>query len=146
MGFGRPAEVDQTQREYLVEAERVELSSMLTARKLLILGTATTAKKAPLPDSLYGLLYENALALEFCRHDTLATVSHRFVEPDREKHPASCDTASHRLATFEAAPAYPSRNFRLAGNPPKIDAKCEISSYADLSFLILSGYALVLTC
>ena len=26
------------------------------------------------------------------------------------------------------------------------DAKCEISSYKHLSFLILSGYALVLTC
>jgi hypothetical protein len=36
-----------------VEAAGVELSSMLTARKLLILGTATTAKKAPLPDPLY---------------------------------------------------------------------------------------------
>ena len=53
MGFGRPAEVIQTQREYLVEAAGVELSSMLTARKLLILGTATTAKKARLPDPLY---------------------------------------------------------------------------------------------
>jgi hypothetical protein len=37
----------------LVEAAGVELSSMLTARKLLILGTATTAKKAPLLDPLY---------------------------------------------------------------------------------------------
>jgi hypothetical protein len=31
----------------------VELSSVLTARRLLISGTATTAKKAPLPDPLY---------------------------------------------------------------------------------------------
>jgi hypothetical protein len=37
----------------LVEAAGVELSGMLTARKLLILGTATTAKKATLPDPLY---------------------------------------------------------------------------------------------
>jgi len=31
----------------------VQLFSLLTARKLLIPGTATTAKKAPLPDPLY---------------------------------------------------------------------------------------------
>jgi hypothetical protein len=37
----------------LVEAAGVELITMLTARKLLILGTATTAKKAPMPDPLY---------------------------------------------------------------------------------------------
>jgi len=36
-----------------VEAAGVELSSVLTARKLLISGTAITAKKAPLPDPLY---------------------------------------------------------------------------------------------
>ena len=39
--------------EVLVEAAGVELSTILTARKLLILGTATTAKKAPLPIPLY---------------------------------------------------------------------------------------------
>ena len=37
----------------LVEAAGVELITMLTARKLLILGTATTAKTASLPDPLY---------------------------------------------------------------------------------------------
>jgi hypothetical protein len=37
----------------LVEAAGVELITMLTARKLLIPRTATTAKKAPLPDPLY---------------------------------------------------------------------------------------------
>ena len=37
----------------MVEAAGVELSRVLTVRKLLILGTATTAKKAPLPDPLY---------------------------------------------------------------------------------------------
>ena len=36
-----------------MEAAGVELISVLTARKLLILGTATTPKKAPLPDPLY---------------------------------------------------------------------------------------------
>jgi hypothetical protein len=39
--------------EIVVEAAGVELFSVLTARKLLILATATTAKKAPLPDPLY---------------------------------------------------------------------------------------------
>ena len=47
--------------EIVVEATGVELVTMLTARKLLILGTA---KKAPLPNPLYVLLYENAHALE----------------------------------------------------------------------------------
>ena len=37
----------------MVEAAGVELFSVLTTRKLLILGTATTAKKALLPDPLY---------------------------------------------------------------------------------------------
>ena len=36
-----------------MEAAGVELFSVLTTRKLLILGTATTAKKALLPDPLY---------------------------------------------------------------------------------------------
>jgi hypothetical protein len=37
----------------MVEATGVELFSALTTRKLLILGTARTAKKALLPDPLY---------------------------------------------------------------------------------------------
>jgi hypothetical protein len=37
----------------VVEAAGVELITMLTARKLLILGSATRAKKAPLPGPLY---------------------------------------------------------------------------------------------
>jgi hypothetical protein len=36
-----------------VEAAGVELITILITRNLLILGTATTAKKAPLPDPLY---------------------------------------------------------------------------------------------
>ena len=36
-----------------MEAAGVELITMLTARKLLILGSDTRAKKAPLPDPLY---------------------------------------------------------------------------------------------
>jgi hypothetical protein len=39
--------------EIFVEATGVELITMLRTRKLLILGTATRAKKAPLPDPLY---------------------------------------------------------------------------------------------
>jgi hypothetical protein len=37
----------------MVEATGVELISVLKARKLLILASATTAKKASLPDPLY---------------------------------------------------------------------------------------------
>jgi hypothetical protein len=40
-------------KEILVEAKGVELFRVLITRNLLILGTATTAKKAPLPDPLY---------------------------------------------------------------------------------------------
>ena len=36
-----------------MEAAGVELFGVLITRKLLILGIATTAKKAPLPDPLY---------------------------------------------------------------------------------------------
>jgi hypothetical protein len=48
----------------LVEAEGVELSSVLTARKLLIPRAATTAKKAPLSDPLYVYCTKILLALE----------------------------------------------------------------------------------
>jgi hypothetical protein len=40
-------------KELLVEATGVELFGVLITRKLLILGIAKTAKKAPLPDPLY---------------------------------------------------------------------------------------------
>ena len=46
--------------ELLVEATGVELFSGLITRKLLIPGTATAAKKAPLPDPFVRLLYENS--------------------------------------------------------------------------------------
>jgi hypothetical protein len=39
--------------EVVVEAAGVELIATLITRDLLILGTATKAKKAPLPDPLY---------------------------------------------------------------------------------------------
>jgi len=47
-----------------VEAAGVELVTMLTARKLLILGNATRAKKAPLPDPLYVYCTKLFFALE----------------------------------------------------------------------------------
>ena len=49
--------------ELLVEAAGVELSRVFRTRKLLILGTATRAKKAPIARSIVRLLYENTLAL-----------------------------------------------------------------------------------
>lgn len=48
----------------MVEAAGVELSSVLRRRKLLILRTATTAKKAPLPDPLYVYCTKMLLASE----------------------------------------------------------------------------------
>jgi hypothetical protein len=50
--------------EMVVEAAGVELFRVLTARKLLIPGTATTAKKAPLPDPLYVYCTKMLFALE----------------------------------------------------------------------------------
>ena len=52
----------------MVEAAGVELSEVLTTHKLLILGTATAAKKAPLPDPLYVYCTKVLLALESKRH------------------------------------------------------------------------------
>jgi hypothetical protein len=51
-----------------VEAAGVELFSVLTTRKLLILGTARTAKKAPLPNPLYVYCTKMLLALESRGH------------------------------------------------------------------------------
>ncbi len=48
----------------MVEAAGVELFSVLITRNLLILGTATTAKKAPLPDPLYVYCTKMLFALE----------------------------------------------------------------------------------
>ena len=61
----------------MVEAAGVELFGVLITRKLLILGTATTAKKAPLPDPLYVYCTKMLFAVEFNRHHIAATVSHR---------------------------------------------------------------------
>jgi hypothetical protein len=68
----------------MVEAAGVELITMLITRKLLILGTATTAKRAPLPDPLY-VYCTKILSLWSSAETTVATVSHRFDELDRER-------------------------------------------------------------
>ena len=65
-----------------MEATGVELIRVLRTRKLLILGTATTAKKAPLPDPLYVYCTKMLFALEFNRHDTAPTVLHKSSEMD----------------------------------------------------------------
>ena len=65
-------------KEILVEATGVELITMLTARKLLILGSATRAKKAPLPDPLYVYCTKTLFRSEVPRNNIAAQVSHRF--------------------------------------------------------------------
>jgi len=50
--------------EILVEAAGVELFRVLITRNSLILGPATTAKKAPLPDPLYVYCTKMLFALE----------------------------------------------------------------------------------
>jgi hypothetical protein len=50
----------------LVEATGVELFSVLVTCKLLILGIAKTAKKAPLPDPLYVYCTKIRFAPETC--------------------------------------------------------------------------------
>jgi hypothetical protein len=66
-----------TINEIFVEAAGVELFSVLTTRKLLILGTARTAKSAPLPDPLGVYCTKMPFALESRRHNFSTTVSHR---------------------------------------------------------------------
>jgi len=58
-----------------VEATGVELITILITRNLLILGTATTAKKAPSPDPLYVYCTKIRFALQSNRHHMAATVS-----------------------------------------------------------------------
>ena len=70
--------------EIVVEAAGVELFRVLITRNLLILGTATTAKKAPLPVPLYVYCTKMLFDLESNRHHMAATVSHRFSEMDRK--------------------------------------------------------------
>jgi hypothetical protein len=52
----------------MVEAAGVELIRVLTALKLLILGTATTTRKATLPNPLYVYCTKMLFALESTGH------------------------------------------------------------------------------
>ena len=70
----------------LVEAAGVELFRVLMARKLLIPETATTAKKASLPNPLYVYCTKIRFALETRFTPYCDTVSHRSGGLDRGKH------------------------------------------------------------
>jgi hypothetical protein len=59
--------------EIMVEAAGVGLFGVLTARKLLILGSAIRAKKAPLPDPLYVYCTKTLFPAESNRHPIAAT-------------------------------------------------------------------------
>jgi hypothetical protein len=73
-----------------VEATGVELITILITRNLLILGTATKAKKAPLSDPLYVYCTKMPFSLSNARgHRKASTVSHRFARMDREKAPST---------------------------------------------------------
>ena len=67
-------------------------------RKLLIPGTATKAKNGPIARLYYTFIVRKYSRSGFCRHQTLATVFHRFVGLDRETRTTSSDTARHRFA------------------------------------------------
>ena len=79
----------------VVEAAGVELFSVLITRKLLIPGTATTAKKAPMPDPLYVYCTKMLCGLESHRHHIETTVSHTFAGKHRERTPASAGRPFH---------------------------------------------------
>ena len=65
----------------MVEAAGVEPITILTARKLLILGTSRTAKKAPLPAPLYVYCTKMLLAPESSRYH-MATHSYFLARRD----------------------------------------------------------------
>jgi hypothetical protein len=71
----------------LVEAAGVELFRVLITRNLLILGIATTAKKAPLPDPLYVIVRKCFHAGGLLTH-IASVVSHRVAQVD-PKHSAA---------------------------------------------------------
>src|ERR1700730_7154433 len=89
-------------------------------RKLLILETATTAKKAPLPDPLY--VYCTKMLSLWSSADTThwpqyPIDSSGWIEKNTQLPPIQQATD----LPLEATPACPSRNFRLARDPPRID-------------------------
>lgn len=84
--------------EILLEATGVELFRVLITRNLLILGTATTAKKALLPDPLYVYCTKMRFALESDRHHMAGHNIASILRDGSKKHLASCDTVSHHLS------------------------------------------------
>jgi hypothetical protein len=79
----------------LVEAAGAELFSVLITRKLLIPGTATTAKKAPIARSIVRLLYENTFGRGI---ETDAAA------PSIPQFPARLFEKNTRLTSVETAP------------------------------------------
>src|ERR1017187_10664302 len=77
-------------------AELVNTALKDITRNLLILGTATTAKKAPLPDPLY--VYSTKTLSLWSPTDHIATtVSHRFAENGSGNN-STASRRTHRLA------------------------------------------------
>jgi hypothetical protein len=68
----------------VVEAAGVELLRVLITRNLLILGRATRAKKASLPDPLY-VYCTKKIPLRNPQAHKVASVSQKFSGLDREK-------------------------------------------------------------
>jgi len=101
--------------EILVEAAGVELFTTLTARKLLISRTATTAKKAPLPDPLY--VYCTKMLSLLSPADPHSDHSIPWIRGAGSKKTPSflryVPPPCHFLAT-------PAPNFRVARHPPAI--------------------------
>ena len=101
--------------ELLVEATEVELFRVLITRNLLILGTATTAKKAPFPDPLY-VYCTKRFRFGIRQTDIAITVSHRFAGLDRET-PSFLRYRPPALLFFGT----PAPNFRLARHSGTIE-------------------------
>src|SRR5260370_27844959 len=97
----------------MVEAAGVELFRVLITRNLLILGPATTAKKAPLPDPLYVYCTKMLFALESNGH-IATTVSHRFAGMDREKSPSLLRYREYTVFPFRRYARLLSRDFQFA--------------------------------
>jgi hypothetical protein len=116
-----------------VEAAGVELSSVLRTRKLLILGTATRAKKAPLPDPLY-VYCTKMVPLWSPAGPHSATVSHRFAGLDREKNTQLPSIPQPPPCHFFGTPA---PNLWVARHPSVIRGCVSIRAdrfcYADLT-------------
>ena len=83
-----------------MEAAGVELFGVLITRKLLILGIATRAKKAPLPDPLYVYCTKILFALQTHRHHIATQYPMDSASMEREKTPSSQNSAPWTWAGF----------------------------------------------